>query len=441
MAIRGGVNLPSVGSFNERVILDEIRLAGPISRVELSQRTGLTAQTVSTIVRRLLASGVLEEGSRGPSTGGKPRTPIRVNPSAACAVGVHLDPHLINILVTDLGGKTRYARRTTPPSRGGATALVNKLLTEINAAMADERVAGDRLVGVGIAVPGPIDPVTNAMRQPPNMPGIHDAAVREQLESQLSGPRRRVVVENDATAAAIGEHWSGAEYSAEDFVYVYLGTGVGAGIFINGNIYRGATGNGGEIGHSSVNVSGPRCHCGNRGCLEMYCSPLAVLQTAKRLPASLAGHGGHAALQAAYARVCTDAARGAKSARSAITNAARHLAIASLTLVNTLDVKHLVFGGPALHDSIADQYLHTVLDTINAQSYTRSVRDVSVHRSALDTDAAAFGAASSVFHEVTSPRLPQLQSRGLDGVGRSRLLGVLSYPQTTSVQVSDNGSR
>jgi predicted NBD/HSP70 family sugar kinase len=417
MANIGGANLPSVASFNESVVLDTIRLAGTISRVELAQNTGLTAQTVSTITRRLLADGLIEEGAPEPSTGGKPRTPLRMNASAGAAVGVHVDPYLINVVVTDLGGNTLYTAQATPPAKSGARPFVGKIVHQIKAAIGDSAVPADRLLGIGVAVPGPLDPGTGAIRHPPNMPNLGDVPLREEIQAGLGNDKFQVVVENDATAAAIGEHWFGAD-STDDFAYIYLGTGVGAGLFLGGTIYRGVTGNGGEIGHCSVDESGPACHCGNRGCLELYCSPLAIVKAARR--------SGRSPIGEAYAKVCADAAAGRKAARSAISVAARHLATAAQTLVNVLDIRRIVLGGPALLDEIADTYLASIRSAIDAQGYTHQVRTVTVERSRLGVDAAAFGAVSSVFHGVMAPRLPLLaepsptrpRSRMLTSLGR-----------------------
>ncbi|HEX3813219.1 MAG TPA: ROK family transcriptional regulator [Mycobacteriales bacterium] len=407
-------------------MLDTIRLARAISRVELAHRTGLTAQTVSSIARRLLEDGLIEEGTREPSTGGKPRTPLRVNPSAGAAVGVHVDPHLINVMVIDLGGNVLYSAKTAPPTKSGATPLVDKLAEQINAATADPTVRERRLLGVGIAVPGPIDRATGQVLRPPNMPGVTDVPLRKAVTDRLDTTPLQVVIENDATAAAIGEHWFGGDNRADDFVYLYLGTGVGAGLFIDGNVYRGVTGNGGEIGHCSVNESGPLCDCGNRGCLELYCSPRAVVAAAGRGTAS--SRRAPSALNRAYAKVCTDATTGDAAAVTAVETASSRLATATLTLVNVLDITHVVLGGPALLDGVAERYLEAVRETIRSQAYTRQVRDVSVERSLLGVDAAAFGAASSVFHEVMAPRLPLLpeqsglrrsHSRVLESLGRA----------------------
>ena len=422
MMTRGGANLPSVASFNESVVLDAIRLAGSISRVELAHKTGLTAQTVSMITRRLLADGLIEEGARERSTGGKPRTPLRMNASAGVAIGVHLDPYLINLTVTDLGGHQLYAAQATPPARSAA--LVDRIGQEIKAAIEHPAVPSDRLLGVGIAVPGPIDVVAGAMRHPPNMPRIADVPLRAAIKNALPIPRLQVVIENDATAAAIGEHWFGGDATAEDFAYIYLGTGVGAGLFLGGSIYRGVTGNGGEIGHCTVDESGPQCHCGNRGCLELYCSPLAIVAAAGQ-PTGATRRRQRTAVQHAYATVCADAAAGRKAARAAIRVAATRLATAALTLINVLDIQRIVLGGPALLDNIAEEYIAAIRAAIGAQPYTRQLRDVSVECSQLGVDAAAFGAASSVFHEVMAPRLPLLVAAAT-GQPQSRVLSSLA---------------
>lgn len=279
MVTRVGANIPWLASYNENVVVETIRRAGSISRVELAGRTGLTAQTVSMIARRLLADGLIEEGPRERSTGGKPRTPLRIRPAAAAAVGLHLDPWTITTVVVDLGGRRLYAAHARPPRHYGGSALARLIAREAATAIAGSGILRGRLLGAGIAVPARADRMRSWMA------GIDYPLLRRTITDELDTPHSRMIGESDATAAAIAQYWLGDESVPEDFGFVYLGTGVGVGLVLGGSVYRGVAGNGGDIGHNSLDPSGAECECGNRGCLDLYGSPRAIVAAAGR-PAS-----------------------------------------------------------------------------------------------------------------------------------------------------------
>jgi len=143
--------------------------------------------------------------------------------------------------------------------------------------------ASANLLGVGIGVPGIMDKQTGMMRESPNLPGWADYPVRAEIERRLGTP---VILENDANAAAFGEKWLGAGRHVSDLAMLTLGTGVGGGIVMDGEIWHGMSGMAGEFGHMTVEPAGPQCGCGNRGCLEQYASATAVMRMAREAVAA-----------------------------------------------------------------------------------------------------------------------------------------------------------
>ncbi|WP_425264172.1 ROK family transcriptional regulator [Streptomyces caeruleatus] len=279
---RDSMRLGALRSHNTALVLDLLRTAGPegISRLELAERTGLTPQAVSKITARLREDGLAAEAGHRASTGGKPRTVLRLVPEAGHAVGVHLDRDELTAVLCDLTG-TVVARRRAPLDLGaGAETVVERAVRavgELTAGAAD--AAGDALVagagprpgavlGVGVALPGPLDHRRGVLHRVTGFPEWNGFPLRDVLARRLSLP---VVVDKDTNAAALGLAVGGETASGTSFAYLHFGAGVGGGLVIGGAVHRGARTGAGEFGHQVVQLDGPPCECGNRGCVEALC--------------------------------------------------------------------------------------------------------------------------------------------------------------------------
>ncbi len=310
-----GVNLPALRGHNAALVLDLLRAAGEagISRLELAEGTGLTPQAVSKITARLRAEGLAAEAGRRASTGGKPRTVLRLVPDAGHAVGLHLDRDELTAVLVDLTGTVVAERRAPLAFGAGAEAVVEVaaeevrgLLTEladqppglrgaaVGAAPGVERAVGSeavpgggrvagsgvtssgrgpaagpgsRVSGVGVALPGPLDHVGGVLRRVTGFPAWDGYPLRDALAGRLGLP---VVVDKDTNAAALGLALAGAD-AGGSFAYLHLGTGLGAGLVLAGSVHRGARTGAGEFGHQVLQLDGPPCACGDRGCVEALC--------------------------------------------------------------------------------------------------------------------------------------------------------------------------
>ena len=399
--MRTGTNLLWLGDLNQSRVLDAVRRSDRVSRVELAERTGLTAQTVSNIVRRLLESGLVLEDGRATSRGGKPATMLRLNAGAYYAVGMHIDPASTTLVVTDLAGRVVARSRRRTPSAQGPRRVIDALSRSVGA-IVEKAGIPDRVLGLGVATPGPIDTSGGAVT-PPNLPGWRSVPLREALEE---GTGLEVVIDNDATAATIGERWSGGERRSSDMAFVYVGTGVGGGLVLDGRVYRGSTWNAAEIGHLTVDPRGPHCPCGNRGCLETYIAPHAVAADAARRRGEDGAdfERGQARTVAAYRRVCREARAGDPVALEVVGDAARRLGEAGTALLNVVDVPLVVLGGWGM-SHIGDRYGEALRAAVSKRSIARSMREVRVEPSLINEDVGAIGAAALVLHAAYSPQV------------------------------------
>ncbi|MBB4979254.1 MULTISPECIES: ROK family transcriptional regulator [Streptomyces] len=260
-----GVNVPALRSHNAALVLDLLRTAGEtgISRLELAERTGLTPQAVSKITARLRAEGLATEAGHRASTGGKPRTVLRMVPSAAYAVGVHLDRDELTALLTDLAGAVVALRRRPVDLGAGAGPVLDAVTEEVRALLADPPGS---VLGVGLAMPGPLDHRAGVPGRVTGFPEWAGHPVRDELAARLGLP---VVLDKDTNAAALG--LALRPTAPGSFAYVHLGTGLGAGLVLGGAPLRGDRTGAGELGHQTVQLDGPPCGCGGRGCLEVLC--------------------------------------------------------------------------------------------------------------------------------------------------------------------------
>ncbi|MEU5141022.1 ROK family transcriptional regulator [Streptomyces sp. NPDC021139] len=273
----GGANLLAPRSHNAALVLDLLRTAGAggISRLELAERTGLTPQAVSKITARLREDGLAAEAGRRASTGGKPRTVLRLVPEAGHALGVHLDRDELRAVLVDLDGAVVGERRRALDLGAGAEAVVEGVARAAGELVSDALRSSDRaladvpgLLGLGVALPGPLDHVRGVLHRVTGFPEWDGFPLRDALARRLGVP---VVVDKDTNAAALGLAVGGAGGDSRSFAYLHLGTGLGAGLVIGGGVHRGARTGAGEFGHQVIQLDGPPCTCGARGCIEALC--------------------------------------------------------------------------------------------------------------------------------------------------------------------------
>lgn len=403
---RPGVRSPLVGRYNRGLVLEAIRLQPGASRVEVASTTGLTTAAVSNIVRSLLDEGLVVEQGVAESRGGKPRVRLQVRERYRYAAGIHIRPHSVSVALSDLDGTVvgqttvRLGRRSTGPET-----VLDRAATIVQQLQSDEGVDDEAMLGVGVACPGPIDAANRTVLEAPNLPSWRDVPVAALLEERCGG---RVTVENNANAAAMGDKWLGVARDLPTFLYVYLGIGVGGAVFVDHQLYRGATGNAGAIGHISVDPDGDHCRCGNRGCLETVSSEGAMVARVKKVEPGVQERLGlrftMASLDSDHELILKAAAGGDRRLRSAITPSLEQLGIAVASLVNVLDVGHVVVGGPAVVGA-PDLYLTAIRGAISTRPIARRVQHVGVVHSSLGGLAAVVGAASLIFHETYAPSL------------------------------------
>ena len=267
-----GTNLEHARLHNRRVVLAAIRQAGRLTRADLTRLTSLTAQTISNIVAELVAESMLTTHAPEKTARGQPPIPLSINPDGGFSVGFHVEQHQVLAVLLDLKGNTRGRRvhAVSYPSFAEALPLLAGTVETFRA-----NLPPDRLLGIGIALPGPFGVEGMSAVGPTSMPGWDDAASLARLRELTRLP---VLLENDATAAAMGERLYGIAGALRDFAYLFFGHGLGSGFYLDNRLYSGHWRNAGEIGHVIVRPDGKPCYCGKQGCLERYVSGASLLE-------------------------------------------------------------------------------------------------------------------------------------------------------------------
>ncbi|MGN8246546.1 ROK family transcriptional regulator [Cellulomonas soli] len=380
------------------LVLDLIRTAGTISRVELATTSGLTAATITNVVRDLMDEGLVHEVGRARSRGGSPRRLLELDPAAWYAVGVQLDRCTSAVVVTDFAGRRVAATSLRGVGRGTPEATLRTLAEHVDDLLASAAVPRERVLGVGLVTHGPQDRARGVILTPQPTPAWQDFPLTATLSDLLGLP---VLLENDATAAAVGEQWVGS-LDIDTFGVLYMASGIGGGVVVEAEVYRGRTANPVEIGHVPLDPAGPPCSCGNAGCTESLAGPSAVVARACAVPGlgeRLRMSGDEDDVLADFERVARAAARGDRDAQDLLEDSARHLGTAAVTLMNLFDLDTVVLAGPAFATA-GPVYVDLAQQAVERGALARLLRPVRVR---LSTDVGAAAAVGGALVVLRSP--------------------------------------
>lgn len=252
-----------------------LRLHGAGTIAEIAQNTGLTFPAVSKLMKELMEAGIVKVKGEGESSGGRKPLLYELDAEALYVLAADISVEQIRVALMNFDMTWVSDRVVEAPGSGKAEDYVKTLAAEARNLIQESKVAEERILGMGVSVPGPVDASEGVVHDPPNLPHWKVVPLKQTLEQEL---HMLVKVEKDANCAALGEKWFGAGQDAEQLVYVFVGEGIGGGVILEGSLYRGHSFGAGEIGHGTVDLDGPRCNCGNYGCLEALASGLAVVR-------------------------------------------------------------------------------------------------------------------------------------------------------------------
>lgn len=291
-------------------------------------------------------------------------------------------------------GQVRARHRVETPGRG-VDPVIETVVRSARAVMADGGVSAQDVAGVGVGAPGPLDPETGVVFEPPNMEGWYNVPLAALLHERFGLP---VFVENDANAAALGEWWVGAGRGVHDLIYLTVSTGIGGGIIIADALVRGVSGTAGEVGHMTIDVDGPPCLCGrSTGCLEVLASGTAIARMAREAvaagrPTALRRTAGGDVASLGARHVAEAARAGDSLAVEIFERAATSLGVGVANLLNLFNPRRIIIGGGV--SKAGDLLFGTVRRVATARAFERPARDAEIVPAALGDDVGAVGAAA-----------------------------------------------
>ena len=376
-----------------------IRASGPLSRAEVVRHTGLSKSTVSLHIDRLLRTGIAKEVSSAGGTG--KRRLIAFAADSAAVVGVELGATGIEVAVTDLNAEILHSESRDIDIAEGPENILGRMYDMVDDALASHPGGRQKLGGIGIGLPGPVDQKKGYVVSPPIMPGWDRFPVRDRVSERYGVP---CFVDNDVNIMALGEARAGMGRNVADFLFVKIGTGIGAGIISEGRIYRGVTGSAGDIGHIEIDGETRLCPCGNRGCLEIVAGgagigrkgrELAETEASPELAAMLNEKGRITAAEVGLA-----ASHGDTVSLQLVIDSGRNIGRVLAKLVNFFNPEIIVLGGGVTN--LGEPFIAAIREMIIRRSTALATTDLIVKKTGLGDKVGMIGAAALAVDELYS---------------------------------------
>ena len=394
MAVRRRSTVRDLRRDNRSVLLSALYFGQPCSRAGLSEATGLSAASVSNVIRELIGEGIAAEAGSVDSEGGRPRTLLRINPDYGYVIGVDVGETRVRVELFDLTMAER-AKADYPldPRQHGPGVIVAAILSGLEAVLASAAVRPESVLGVGVGVPGIVA-------------GGQELLVHGQPFGWASVPLKRLLaagtqlplyIDNGARTMGRAELWFGAGRGTANAVVCLIGSGVGASFISSGDAARGVTSMAAEWGHTTVAVGGRSCRCGSRGCLEAYVGAEAILD---RFGGPLPGDDEESALAALIDLAATSRAAGEVLAETAL-----YIGAGIANLINLISPERIILGGWA-GLLLGKRLLPDIREAARQHSLSHPFAAASIELGHLGPDAVGLGAATLPVEHFLSGTAP-----------------------------------
>ena len=383
--------IQNVKNINKHTILDLIRFTpGGISRVEIAHRMDLSRAAVTTIVKDLLATGIIREAESRIGRSGRPPIVLEINPNSGYVIGIDFGATHLNLLAADISARILEELEVEIDIQDGPEICLKEANLRVQELLNKAQLNLKDVLAIGVGVPGPIFAEEGMVVSPPIMPGWDRYPIRDTLQKLWGLP---VSINNDAELGVLGEWASGAGRTERNLVYIKIGTGIGAGLFMDGKIYHGVTGSAGEIGHLTIDENGPICACGNQGCLEALAGGRAIAQQAqqavqKGLRTQLANIQPVERITAR--EVASAAEHGDLVSQQILAQAGAYIGIALAGLINMFNPGMVIIGGGVAQTG--DILLEPMRQTVQRRSLPAATRVVRITTAMLGRRSSSMGA-------------------------------------------------
>lgn len=370
-------NSARMKSGNRRLLLNIIKNK-PVSRAELARITGLTRAAVTLIVDELVTEGILREVGTIEANYGRKPTLLDLNPDKYYAMGLSITRIGCRVGLMNCKGILLSSSEIDISSCRDAEECLETIQMKIDGILAEKELNEEKLLGLGISMPGPVDIIRGRVLNPPNFELWHNFDITDRLEKHFHKP---VFLENNSVSLALAEKNYGRGREFRNFMLLVVDSGIGAGIVINDGLYRGYGGFGSEVGHTSIDIHGIQCKCGNRGCLETYASIPAILASA-----------GYACGQKTWQSVVDEALAGEDACRELVKKEALYLSTGIVNMINVLELDAVILTGDIHYKP--QMLLVEIRKNVYGSMITRNMRQLPIMESLLGDGRDVVSAAS-----------------------------------------------
>lgn len=393
------INNEMMKKFNARNVLKLIFEEEPISRTEIAKITGLTSSSITNIVNRFKKDEYVKESSLGNSSGGRKPINLVMNPTVKFIIGIELNAGNMIGLVTNFRAQ-KIKKKVIPTNLNeGKEKVISRMVELINDLIRDANISKDKILGIGIAAPGPYDHNKGILLNPPNFPGWVNVPICDIIEQAFEIP---VYLEKETTAAALAEFMFGLGKNYKNIFVIYAcSIGIGGGTIINGNIYHGFCDGAGDIGHMIINSDGPKCSCGDRGCLEAMASGIyiknKVINEMKENRMSQNDYHIENIDNFDVKDIIKCANEGDNRYVEVIDEAAKNLSIGISNIINLFSPEIIILGGDLTLG--CNQYSDSAIRNAKSRVYPQYNKDILIEKTSFGDELCAMGAISIVFQK------------------------------------------
>jgi predicted NBD/HSP70 family sugar kinase len=386
-------NQNTIKQNNRSLILRLLNSLGQVSRAELSRITGLTKTSITNIINEMIEEGLLTETGTADSSSGRKPVLLQLSENSRYALGVYISRDFAYTNLVNLKGDIIKESRYTLELTENEPSFLSAIYEGIKTILKDSGVKEDKILGIGIASIGPLDIQKGIILDPPNFRGLKSIPIVQALKEKFGF---EVFLDNDMNAAAIAEKLYGNAKNISDFIYVGVTNGIGAGIYLHNSIFRGCHGFAGEIGHTTIDIRGDRCACGNLGCLELFASiPNIVNQVRTSLSLGMESELSNAG-EITWESVVAAARKGDQISLKAIEKLTYYLSVGLVNTINTFDPEVLFLGHEvALAGDLVTKPLQEML---NGNILFRNFKQVDVNISKFADYSPCIGAPSIILN-------------------------------------------
>lgn len=402
MKVKTGSNIQDVKSQNRMLVLEHIATRNGNSRADIARSTGLSKMTVGNLVTELSAVGLIEEvdqdGAHAPITHGRKPILLQLSSSSPCICGMLIKRELCQIVLADLGGNIFFRREHSYKVLDSSESLIH-LLEELFVQC--QQHTSRRILAIGISCLGPLNSKEGMLLNPPCFYGIENLPLAAIIKESTGLP---VSLVNDATAGAYAEKIFGAGKRLSNFAYLHIMNGIGAGFVLNNELYDGDSGQSGEIGHTSINLHGPQCACGNRGCLDLYANRENMCAKIAELRGFYPGSPLSSLASPTWADIITAGNARDAMAVSVLEEFCSYIACSLANAVNLLNLSSIIVG----YDSVGNGFIIEKLLQYKLSQLVLSAKyqPLSVTHSTFNGDAPLLGSIALVSSKVFHQELP-----------------------------------